>query len=615
MKFQLSGGSRTKDVLEIVHMDICGPMRSVSHSGTGYLIVFVNDKSRWCTVEFLKEKSEALNSFKKFKAQVERETDNQIQFLQSDNAEEFVSRDFENFLVEHGIQRCLTAPYTLQQNGVAERMNRTLVEMARCLLRQGKMPSVFWAEAVNTACYIRNRCVSKSLDGKTPHQVWKNKIPSLTYFQTFGCTAFLLDKTQKGKFSSRGIECVFVGYSSVSKSYRLCCPERKTILISRDFKFMDSYFFDEVLEDFYAEKREEKGERRNKQENRRVDFDLSRERNETDDTTTVEVTTNVEDEELANDVESRRRIARGNIPSAPIRRRPGRPKIIRTGSVGRPKKLYNLYNEESQRDDGEEGQEDDDEEHKEGDEDDGMIARQGAPQIVPDEVFDDALDELQADVCKEEFVNFSVASEPETWNEAEATDEVEDWRAALEDEFISLICDETWDIVGRPQDRKTIRNCLVFRTKEDANRKTKKVRLVAKGCSQNPGVDFTETYSPVVKTTSIRLLAALAAEKGLVIHQMDVVTAYLNGFLEKKVYMETPAQLKEVLGKIVTGKRVGLQSRIIKDQKIIYTARKWLKDLEEQENPVCLLKRALYGLKQSGVQWYKFAVPCNFYTS
>lgn len=121
--------NRVKEILEIVHTDLCGPMRSTSIGGAKYFLTFINDYSRWTEIYFLRQKSDVLNSFKEYKSRVERFINKKIKYLQSDNGREFCNQEFDSFLKTHGIQRRLTAPYKPEQNGVAERMNRTLVEM------------------------------------------------------------------------------------------------------------------------------------------------------------------------------------------------------------------------------------------------------------------------------------------------------------------------------------------------------------------------------------------------------------------------------------------------------------------------------------------------------
>lgn len=158
--FPKSSNSRSTKLLELIHTDLCGPMRKTSIGGARYFITFKDDKSKWCEIYFLRQTSEALNAFRNFQAMAEKLTAEKIKILRSDNGREYINKVFDHFLRENGIKRNLTADYTPQQNGVAERYNRTLVEMARCMLLHSSMSQNFWAEAINTANYIRNRCPS-----------------------------------------------------------------------------------------------------------------------------------------------------------------------------------------------------------------------------------------------------------------------------------------------------------------------------------------------------------------------------------------------------------------------------------------------------------------------
>lgn len=132
--FPIASEKRTEDLLEIIHTDICGPMRTESKSGYRYFITFIDDLSRWCEVRFLRNKSEAFSAFKQIKSLFETQTGKKIKHLQSDNGREYLSKEFEQFLKENGIQRRLSIPYNLEQNGTTERKNRIFLDMARCLL-------------------------------------------------------------------------------------------------------------------------------------------------------------------------------------------------------------------------------------------------------------------------------------------------------------------------------------------------------------------------------------------------------------------------------------------------------------------------------------------------
>lgn len=217
---------RSTGILDLVHTDLCGPMRTTSMGGAKYLLQFIDDSSRWGQVYFLKRKSDVFQALQDFVVMMENQTGKKVKVLQSDNGKEFVNAAIDDFLKKRGILRRLTVPYCPEQNGVAERRNRTLVEMARCLLLQSNLPPRFWAEAVNTANHIRNRCPTKSLDGKTPFEAISGKVPDVSYFKEFGQRTLILNNGPgTGKFDSRGIIGFLVGYSDTAKGYRVWIPE------------------------------------------------------------------------------------------------------------------------------------------------------------------------------------------------------------------------------------------------------------------------------------------------------------------------------------------------------------------------------------------------------
>ena len=225
---------------EIVYSDLCGPMRTNSQGGARYFMTIIDDHSRWCHVYFLKSKSEASAKFIEYKKFVENQTGLQIKAFHSDNGKEFCNSVMDTLLKKSGIQRRLTIPHTPEQNGTAERKNRTLVETARCLLDQSNLPTHFWAEAINTANHIRNRCISKSLDGRTPYELWHGTKPDISYLRSFGCKVLFLNKTpNKGKFEPRAIDGILVGYDDTSKGYRIWVPKDRKIIVARDVKFLD----------------------------------------------------------------------------------------------------------------------------------------------------------------------------------------------------------------------------------------------------------------------------------------------------------------------------------------------------------------------------------------
>jgi len=223
---------RAEKGLQLVHTDLCG------HIGASYFLLVVDDHSRYMWVEMLKHKNQALECFKKIKLRAELECGNQLKALRTDRGGEFLSNMFSVFCTEGGIKHYTTTPYSPQQNGVVERRNQTVVEMARCMLKTMRVPPEFWGEAVCTAVYILNRCPTKSLNKKTPFEAWHGKKPNVSHLRTFGCVAHV--KTVGPglkKMSDRSKKMVFIGYESGTKGYRVFDPSTKKLVISRDVIF------------------------------------------------------------------------------------------------------------------------------------------------------------------------------------------------------------------------------------------------------------------------------------------------------------------------------------------------------------------------------------------
>ncbi|KAL0279418.1 UNVERIFIED_CONTAM: hypothetical protein PYX00_000982 [Menopon gallinae] len=242
-------------LLEIIHSDVCGPMKTESLGKSKYFVTFTDEKSRWTEVYFIRKKSQVLEKFKEFRAKMEKLTERKIKFLQSDNGTEYVNNEFDKYLKENGIQRRLSISYSPQQNGISERKNRTLLDMARCLLIQAGMKPSFWAEAVNTANYIRNRCPT-SAQNSSPYEIFFGKQPYLGHMKEFGCDVFVKNNApNKDKFQPRAQKMIFVGYSSQSKGYRVYDPNKNKFEDVRDVYFREGRKRDnDEFENFYVHK-------------------------------------------------------------------------------------------------------------------------------------------------------------------------------------------------------------------------------------------------------------------------------------------------------------------------------------------------------------------------
>lgn len=234
---------RAKNVLELVHSDLCGPINPSSNGGKRYFMTFTDDYSRKTWVYFLQEKSEAFSTFKNFMTLVEKEADKSIKFFRSDRGGEYNSHEFINFCEEHGIQKQLTAAYTPQQNGVSERKNRTILNMVRSILTKSGVPKNFWPEAVNWSIHILNRSPTLAVKNMTPEEAWSGRKPTVDHFKIFGCIAYAhVPEQKRTKLDNKGEKCIFLGVSDQSKAYKLYNPITKKIVISRDVIFVEKIF-------------------------------------------------------------------------------------------------------------------------------------------------------------------------------------------------------------------------------------------------------------------------------------------------------------------------------------------------------------------------------------
>ncbi|KAG8478890.1 hypothetical protein CXB51_028743 [Gossypium anomalum] len=196
-----------------------------------------DDFSRFCWVYFLKQKSE-VEAFSKFKALAENQPGCKIKALRSDNGAQYLSDKFQKLCEQVGIHYQLTTVYTPQQNRVCERKNKSVLDMARCLLFESKLPSKFWAEAVNTLVYMLNKLSTNAVKEKTPFEAWYDLKPTVSHLKVFGCIYYTLIPAEKRtKLEKRFVPRIFVGYSSTKKAYRVFDPSTKKIMVSRDVKF------------------------------------------------------------------------------------------------------------------------------------------------------------------------------------------------------------------------------------------------------------------------------------------------------------------------------------------------------------------------------------------
>ena len=209
------------------------------------MLTIIDDYSRRVWPYFLKSKDDTFAAFTEWKVMIEKQTEKKIKVLRTDNGGEFCSDVFDDYCRKEGIVRHHTIPYTPRHNGVAERMNRTIISKARCMLSNSRMNKRFWAEAANTACYLINRSPSIPLNKKTPIEVWSGTPADYSHLRVFGCTAYA--HVDNGKLEPRAIKCLFLGYGSGVKGYKLWNPETRKTFMSRSVVFNESVMFTDSL--------------------------------------------------------------------------------------------------------------------------------------------------------------------------------------------------------------------------------------------------------------------------------------------------------------------------------------------------------------------------------
>ena len=228
--------NQSSELLQVVHSDVCGPMETDSLGGSRYFATFIDDKSKFVHVYFMSHKSKVTEVFKKFCNMAENQTERRIKTLRSDNGGEYRSKEMEKFQSERGIVWQTTIPYTPEQN-------RTILETAKSMLSFAKMVKSFWAGAVSTAVYIRNRSLPGN-DSITPYEKWFGTKPDVSNLSIFGCRAIMhVPKEKRNKLKNY----VFVGYPGHKKVYKLYDSVTRSMVVSRDVNFLES----QLLEDSF----------------------------------------------------------------------------------------------------------------------------------------------------------------------------------------------------------------------------------------------------------------------------------------------------------------------------------------------------------------------------
>ena len=238
--------NRAKSPFELVHTDVWGPCRTTSTLGFQYFVTFIDDYSRCTWLFLMKNRAKLYSFFHKFYDEILTQFNIFIRVLCSNNAREYFSAPFISFMSQYGIFHQSSCAHTPQQNGVAERKNRHLIEIARIFLLHYHVPFNFWGDVVLIACYLINCMPSSVLHDQIPYSLFFPNQP--LYFlppRVFGCTCFVHILTPgQDKLSAKATKCIFLGYSQLQKGYLCYSPQTNQCFLSADVTFFeDSPFF------------------------------------------------------------------------------------------------------------------------------------------------------------------------------------------------------------------------------------------------------------------------------------------------------------------------------------------------------------------------------------
>ena len=557
--FKSAGSRHTRSThpIERIHSDLTGPMEVESIGGHHYACVFTCDYTSHAWVYLLKSKDKTLHVFKQFVTMIEKLTGFKIKFFRSDRGGEFMSDEFTKFLEEQGITRETTAPGTPQQNGVAEQMNQTLIGGARALLHHSGMSKGFWAEATNVVVHVINRAPRKSLGWQTPYELLFGRVPDVSYLRTFGCRAWAFNDKGK-KWDPKSNPMIFVGYEPSAKAFRLWNPATRSIVISANVCFSELEFPNQPP----AQPSHTPAVSSSKTPPPPSEVQLpdsffdeipgscpttlpSPPAPITQPTTSTPTQPHRPPTPPLPPLPPSNESTRSNTPEPELSTPPA---PCKSGRKHKPVDRYvagssGLGSAETE----------------------GDLERLDEAYLKTVELYTSANSSNEPTSYREAIAS----AEAEQWKLAIA--EAEQWKLAIAEELDSLTEHQTWEVVPRPQGRRVIGSKWVYHVKYDAdgNISRYKARLVACGFTQVHGIDYTETFAPVTRLETLRLLLALAVQKDWEVCQIDVKTAYLYGDLDEEVYMEPP------------------------------------EGYPVEDGEVFRLKKAIYGLRQAGRQWYR----------
>lgn len=486
--------SRAIRVGELVHADLCGPFETDSLGGARYYLLLKDDFTNYRVLHFINKKSETTEKILNFLNKFKNMTDRQIVTLRTDNGLEFVNQELGRILEKRGIKHEKTCVYTPQQNGRAERENRTLVESARTMLHNSLMDKKFWAEAINTAAFVLNRVGKSSVKNVTPYTLWTNRNFDLNILKNFGAKVSVhIPKEKRRKLDTKNEIGILVGYSDEVKGYRIYFQLRNKVEIHRDVFFIPK-----------NQQFEEKDQNYNERFEKSITLDINNESQSEDEDCLRNHQGNEDNQQAEENILE-------NI---------NHQNRDQNHDLDLEQEIDSASDQAS-----DETNESDHEVQTPRDETDRRGRKIKPPLWLKDYDTRDDTD------C------FSAVVDNITFEEAMNSDSARLWKNAIENELSVLMKNNTWTEVPWPENKKVIDSKWVLKIKNDGQYKA---RLVARGFQQKCDDNLYDVYAPVAKVSTFRILVVVANKLNLPIFQMDVQGAFLYGEIKDEVYMYLP---------------------------------------------------------------------------
>ncbi|GJU66090.1 retrovirus-related pol polyprotein from transposon TNT 1-94, partial [Tanacetum coccineum] len=501
-----------QEKLYLLHMDLCGPMRVASVNGKKYILVIVDDYSRFTWVKCVRSKDEAPDFIIKFLKIIQVRLKVPVRRIRTDNRTGFVNQTLREYYEKFGISHETSVARSPQQNGVVERRNRTLIKVARTMLIYAKALLFLWAKAVATACYTQNHSIVYLRHDKTPYELLHDKPPDLSFFHVFGALCYSTNDSENlGKLQPKADISIFIGYAPTKKAFQIYNRRTRRIIETIHIDF------DELTE--MASEHSSSGPALHEMTPATISSRL-----------------------VSNPPPSTPFVPPSKTPEvvAPIHKVVAPAPAVSTGSPSST----------------------------------NVDQDAPSPNVPSDQ--SSSTDSIHTIVHPYNQISehnskyaFLTVVEPKTYKDA-LTQSC--WIKAMQEELNEFERLKVWELVPRPDKVMVITLKWIYKVKLDelGGILKNKARLVARGYRQEEGIDFEESFAPVARLEAIRIFLAFAAHMNMVVYQMDVKTAFLNGNLREEVYVSQPDGFVD----------------------------------PDNPNHVYKLKKALYGLKQAPRAWY-----------